>query len=76
MGQAGSGFDLLGSTRNMVSVLCALGAAALLASRWPALRQMPLSGLGVALLLAVLCAFMPNLGAACLCTAACVRGCA
>lgn len=70
MGQAGSGFDLLGSTRNMVSVLCALGAATLLASRWPALRQMPLAGLGVALLLAVLCAFMPNLGAACLCTAA------
>lgn len=70
MGQAGGSLDLLGNTRNLVSVSCALAAAALLAYRWPALRRMPLAGLGVALLLAVLCAFMPNLGATCLCTAA------
>lgn len=70
LGQAGSKFNLFASTRNLVSALCALGAAALLSYRWPALRQAPLLGLGVALLLAVLCGFVPNLGAACLGTAA------
>ncbi|MGJ7524627.1 GDYXXLXY domain-containing protein [Variovorax sp. GB1P17] len=54
----------------LVSVLCAVGAAVLLGRCWPALRQMPVLGLGVAVLLAVLCGFVPNLGAVCLCAAA------
>jgi uncharacterized membrane-anchored protein len=54
----------------LLSVLCGAGAAVLLGRCWPALRQMPLLGLGVAVLLAVLCGFVPNLGAVCLCTAA------
>ncbi|MET3497130.1 GDYXXLXY domain-containing protein [Variovorax boronicumulans] len=56
--------------QNLVSVLCAAGAAVLLGRCWPALRQAPALGLGVALLLAALCGFVPSLGAACLCTAA------
>lgn len=54
----------------VVSVLCAAGAAVVLGRCWPALRRMPVLGLGVALLLAVLCGFVPTLGAVCLCTAA------
>lgn len=70
LGDASGGFSLAGKWPNLVSVLCAVGAAALLGHRWPALRQTPVLGLGVALLLTVLCAFVPNLGAACLCAAA------
>jgi len=70
LGQTDGRFDLFGSTRNLVSALYALAAAALLGYRWPALRQAPLLGLGVALLLTVLCGFVPNLGAACLGAAA------
>jgi uncharacterized membrane-anchored protein len=61
---------MAGKLQNLVSVLCAAGAALLLGRCWPALRQAPVLGLGVALLLAVLCGFVPNLGAVCLCTAA------
>ncbi|MDH6594263.1 putative membrane-anchored protein [Variovorax sp. TBS-050B] len=56
--------------RTVVSALGAVGAAVLLGRCWPALRQSPVLGLGVALLLVLLCAFVPTLGAACLCTAA------
>lgn len=56
--------------QNLVSVLCAAGAAVLLGRCWPSLREAPALGVGVALLLMVLCGFVPNLGAACLCTAA------
>ncbi|QNK66659.1 GDYXXLXY domain-containing protein [Variovorax sp. PAMC26660] len=74
MGQELVGVDAMsGATaklQNLVSVLCAAGAAVLLGRGWPALRQAPVLGLGVALLLAVLCGFVPNLGAVCLCAAA------
>ena len=74
---AGSGFEQTSGTPGVidwlqaaVSAACAVAAVALLATRWPALRQTPALGLGVALLLVALCGLLPGLGAASLCTAA------
>ncbi|RZL64228.1 MAG: DUF4401 domain-containing protein [Variovorax sp.] len=53
-----------------VSLACGVAAVVLLGRRWTALRASPVLGGGVALLLVVLCGFLPGLGAACLCTAA------
>ena len=53
-----------------VSLACGAAAVALLGHRWRALRASPWLGGGVALLLVVLCGFLPTLGAACLVTVA------